>query len=76
MSDDLKSYLAELAALVGGTFAGSLATAVVAAEPFDVWTYDWPTSVKIAASLAVVALAKGLVGRFRGDRATVSWRKE
>lgn len=75
MSENLKAYLMELLALVGGAFVGSLATGILAAEAFDVWEYDWPTALKVAASLAVVALAKGVIGRFRGDPSTVSWRK-
>ena len=70
----MKQYLTELAALVFGAFIGSLATIILAAEGFDAFAFDWIVALKASVSVAILALAKGLIGRFRGDKATVSWR--
>ncbi|HEV2781539.1 MAG TPA: hypothetical protein VGX25_19320 [Actinophytocola sp.] len=45
------------------TFLATLAGAFVAAEPFDVTTFDWPAALNLAALAVLAALAKGLLAR-------------
>lgn len=69
-------YLKELAALVLGAFVGTLLSLVLAGEAFNAWSFQWGPALQAAASAALVALLKGVIGRFRGDPETISWRKE
>lgn len=60
-------YLRRLAYKVVGVFLATLAGAAVAAEPFNVLTFNWPSALTVAGSVAVLALLEGLAARFKGD---------
>ena len=60
-------YLKRLAVKVVGVFLASLSALALAARPFDVLTFDWPTALTVSGSAAVLALLEGLAGRFTGD---------
>jgi hypothetical protein len=64
----VKKYLFDLAYTVGGAFVLTLAALAAAAEPFDVLTFDWGTSLTVAGSAAVLTLLHGLAARFQGDK--------
>lgn len=68
-------YIQNLAALVFGTFVGSLAALALAAQPFNVLTFDWGVAMTVSGSAAVLALLKGLAARFVGDPGTTSLRR-
>ena len=61
-------YLKRLAVKVGGVFAGALAAAAAAAQPFNVLAFDWGASLTSAGRLAILALLEGVAGRFTGDK--------
>lgn len=63
----MRTYLIRLAMLTLGAFLGALAGMVLAAEPFNVLTFDWKTALTVSGSAAVLALVKGLAARFVGD---------
>lgn len=65
----MSQYLKRLAYKVGAVFTGSLLATALAAQPFNVTTFNWGTSLTIAGSLSVLALLEGAAGYFRGDPA-------
>lgn len=71
----MASYLKRLGALVVGAFLGAFLGYVLLAQPFDLLTFDWQTSLVGAASVAFLALVKGLAARFVGDPETPHFTK-
>lgn len=66
------TYPKQLALKTLGVFLTTLAALAVAAEPFDVLTFNWGTSLTVSGSAAVLALLEGLAGRFTGDKEQAS----
>jgi len=64
----MKKYLSDLAYYVVGVFFTALAGVALAAEPFDILTFDWGTALAVAGSAAIPALLHGIAARFQGDR--------
>lgn len=60
-------YLRRLALKTGGVFLAGVAAMAAAAQPFNVLTFDWTSTLTVAGSAAVLALLDGLAGRFTGD---------
>lgn len=63
----MPTFLKRLAYKVVGVFVVTLAAMAVAAQPFNVLTFDWGTALTVSGSAAVLALLEGLAGRFTGD---------
>lgn len=64
----MKKYLADLAQRTGTVFVVTLAGLAVAAEPFDMLTFNWPSALGTSGSAAVLALLVGLAARLSGDK--------
>jgi len=64
----MKKYLSDLAYYVVGAFVTTLASLALAAEPFDILTFDWGPALTVAGSTAALALFHGVAARFQGDR--------
>lgn len=62
----MSTFIKDLAERVASAFAGSLAALALAAQPFDVLTFDWSTALTVSGSAAVLTLLKGLAARFTG----------
>ena len=62
-----RRYLTDLAYSVTGAFSATLAAQAVAAEPFNLVTFDWPTALTVSGSTAVLTLLHGVAARFQGD---------
>jgi ABC-type nitrate/sulfonate/bicarbonate transport system substrate-binding protein len=62
------TYLKRLALKVAGVGSASLLAMAAAAQPFNVLTFNWGTSLTVAGSAAVLALLEGLAGGLTGDR--------
>ena len=60
-------FAKRLAVKVAGVFLAALLAMAMAAQPFNVLTYNWGAALTVAGSAAVLALLEGLAGRFRGD---------
>ncbi|MEU7010354.1 holin [Streptomyces sp. NPDC046332] len=63
----MSQYLKDLAERVLGVFLTTLAGLALAAEPFNLLTFDWGTALGASGSAAVLALVVGLAARFKGD---------
>lgn len=63
----MTQYLKDLAERVLGVFLGTLSGVALAAEPFNLLTFDWGTALGTSGSAATLALIVGLAARFRGD---------
>lgn len=62
------TYARRLAIKTLGVGVATLTALALAAQPFDVLTFDWTTNLTVAGSAAVLALLEGLAGAFTGDR--------
>jgi hypothetical protein len=60
-------FARRLAFKVLGVFLGALTALALAAQPFNVLTFDWGVALTVSGSAAVLALLEGLAGRFTGD---------
>ncbi len=63
----MNTYLKDLAERVLGVFATTLAGTAVAAEPFNVITFEWGAALTTSGSAAVLALLIGVASRAKGD---------
>jgi len=63
----VSEYLKRLGLKVAGVFLTALLAMAMAAQPFNVLTFNWGAALTVAGSAAVLALLEGLAGRFRGD---------
>lgn len=62
----MTQYLKDLFERVMATFLATLAGLALAAQPFDLLTFDWKTSLVVSASAAFLSLLKGIVARATG----------
>ena len=62
----MNHYLKDLAERVTATFLATLSGLALAAQPFDILSFDWGTSLTVSASAAVLSLLKGVVARMTG----------
>lgn len=64
----MPEYVKRLALKTFGVFTAALAALAVAAQPFNVMTFEWDAALTVSGSAAVLALLEGLAGRFTGDK--------
>jgi len=62
----VSTYLKDLSERVVMTFLATVAALAVAAEPFNVITFEWGAALTVAGSAAVLSLLKGLAARGTG----------
>lgn len=64
----MSQYLRQLGLKVAGVGVTSLTAMALAAQPFNVLSFDWGTALTVSGSAAALALLEGLAGKLTGDR--------
>lgn len=62
----MTQYVKDLFERVVSTFLATLSGLALAAQPFDLLSFDWRTSLTVSASAAVLSLLKGVAARATG----------
>lgn len=62
----MSEYVKDLFERVISTFLATLSGLALAAQPFDILSFDWPTALTVSASAALLSLLKGVVARGTG----------
>lgn len=63
----MSKYFKDLLQRVGISFASTLAGLALAAQPFNVLTFDWASSLVASASAAILVLLAGVAAKTSGD---------
>lgn len=69
----MKNYLLDLLQRTVTVFVVTLAGIAVAAEPFNVLTFQWDAALTTSASAATLALLTGLAARLSRDKNTAGF---